>query len=66
MRTSGLGHISTMRLDGKKSVYSVRSTWSILHSKVKTHVLIPLEGNNKRGKTREKERKSDRESWTPF
>ena len=64
MRTPGLGHTSSMRLDSKKGVQSLKAILSILHSKLKTHVLIPLEGNNKRDKTRGKERKSDRASLT--
>ena len=43
----GLGLISSMRLDERKDVQSVKSPGSILHSELKACVLLPLEGNNK-------------------
>ena len=47
LRASRLGLISSMRLDYKKGIRSVKSTWSILHSELKAHSAPPLERNNK-------------------
>ena len=44
---SVLGMISSMRLDGKKDIRSVKSAWSVLHAELKSRVLLPLLGNNK-------------------
>ena len=41
--TSGLGLISSMRLDDRKDIQSVKSTWLGLHSELKGHVLPPQE-----------------------
>ena len=47
VRASGIGLISSMRLDGRKDIQSGKSAWSVLHSELKTRVLPLLEGNNK-------------------
>ena len=47
LRASWLGLISSMRLDYKKGIQSVKSPWSILHSELKAHFAPTLEGNNK-------------------
>ena len=36
-----------MRIDDRKVIQSVKSTWSILHLELKSLVLPPLEGNIK-------------------
>ena len=42
LRVSGLGLISSMRLNGRKVTQPVKSAWSVLHSELKTHVLLSL------------------------
>ena len=44
LRASGLRLISSMRLDDKKNIQSVKSVWSVLHSELKVCVLPPSEG----------------------
>ena len=46
LRASGLGLKSSMRLDGRKDIQSVKSVWSILHSELKAHIVPLLEGND--------------------
>ena len=43
VRSSGLGPISSMRLGsiGRKDVRSVKWVWSVLHSQLKAHILLP-------------------------
>ena len=40
-----------MRLDGRMDIQSEKSAWSILHSELKTLVLIVLKRNSKGRKT---------------
>ena len=42
LRASGLGQISSRRLDSRKVIQSVKSAWSILHSELKAHALAHL------------------------
>ena len=51
LRASGLELISSMRLDGRKGIQSVRSAWSILHSELIAGDLPPLKQSNKGCKT---------------
>ena len=44
---SGLGLISSMRINDMKGIQFVKSAWSIFGSELKVLVLRPLEGNNK-------------------
>ena len=39
LRVSELGLISSMRLDGRKDIQSVKSAWSVLHAELKARVL---------------------------
>lgn len=50
-RASGLEIISSMRLDNKKDIRSVKFACSVLHSELKRNVSSPLEENNKGRKT---------------
>ena len=45
-KTSGLGLLSSMSLDGSKDIQPVKSTWLVLHSEFKNRALLPLKGNN--------------------
>lgn len=40
-----------MRLDSRKGILSLKSTWSILNSELKVCILLPLQRNNKVCKT---------------
>ena len=51
LRASGLGLISSRRLDSKRVIKSIKSAWSFVHLELKAHILPPLEGNNKGYKT---------------
>ena len=42
-----LGLISSMRVDDRKDIQSVKSAWSVLHTGFKAHILFLVEGNNK-------------------
>ena len=42
LRASTLGLISSMRLDSKKDIQSVKSAWSVLRSQLKPQILLPL------------------------
>ena len=44
LRASGLGLISSMKLDDRKDIHSVKSTRQILHSELKARILSPLQG----------------------
>ena len=46
LRASALGLIFSMRLADRKDIQSVKSAWSILHSKLKGHIWPPLDRNN--------------------
>ena len=48
---SGLGLISSLRLDGRKEIQFVKSIWSILQLEYRAPVLPPLDVINKRCKT---------------
>ena len=50
MGVSRLGLISSMNLDVRKGIQSVKSTWSVLHSNLKACIPLPLEVNNKGSK----------------
>ena len=39
--------ISSMRVEDRKDIQSVKSAWSVLHTGFKAHILFLLEGNNK-------------------
>ena len=41
-KTSGLGLLSSMSLDGSKDIQPVKSTWLVLHSEFKNRALLPL------------------------
>ena len=47
MRASVLELISSIRLDGKKDIQSVKSAWSVLSEEFKARILLPLQENNK-------------------
>ena len=42
LKTSALGLISFVRLDGREDIQSLKSAWSVLHSELKARVLSPL------------------------
>ena len=42
LRASVLGLITSMRLDGRKDIQSLKSAWSILYAELKAHVLPSL------------------------
>ena len=46
-RDSGLGLISSMKLDGRKDIQSVKSAQSILHFKLNARALSPVQENDK-------------------
>ena len=48
---SGLGMISSLRLDNGLNIQSAESTWSVLNSELETCVLPTLDGNSKSTKT---------------
>ena len=48
---SGLGLISSMRLNGRKAMQSIKQAWPILHSVLQTLILHLLKGTNKVCKT---------------
>ena len=39
--------ISSMRVEDRKDIQSVKSAWSVLHTGFKAHILFLVEGNNK-------------------
>ena len=41
MRASVLELISSVRLDGKKDIQSVKSAWSVLNAEFKARILLP-------------------------
>ena len=41
MRSSGLWSISSIKLDYRKDIQSVKWAWSVLHSELNAHVLLP-------------------------
>ena len=47
LKAFGLGLLSLLRLDGRRNIPSVKSSWSILHSELKVHILPPTEVNKK-------------------
>lgn len=51
LRAFVLGLISSFRLDFRKGIQSVISTWSILHLGLLKSVFLTVEGNNKGLKT---------------
>ena len=51
LRASEFENISSTRLDDRKDIKSVKSAWTVLHSELKAHILIPLDRNNNVSKT---------------
>ena len=47
-----VGMISSMRVNARKGMQSLKSTWSSLHSDLKDRVLHTLERNNRGGETK--------------
>ena len=50
LRASVLGLISSLRLNGRKDMQSIRSAWSVLYAELKARILLPLSENNKERK----------------
>ena len=52
LRASVLGLITSMVLDGRRNICTVKSARSFLHAEFKTRILTPLQANNEKCESR--------------